>query len=179
VFLRVVARVVSVGGLCLLGGCIAPPKAPVVTEADRAAAARVRSGPFAWGISTSSYQYEDPDVAKGTSGYFYTDWDIMVDEGGAPKKGNALYSWSHFKKDLDALRKIGVTHYRFSVEWARVEPEPGRYNEKAVAGYARMARLLKESGIEPVVCIWHFTFPDWLYDRVSCRAVATASDCAF
>lgn len=120
---------------------------------------------FAWGISTASYQYENPAVVEGTPEWFSTDWDILVARGKAPPRGNALYSWTHFEKDLEALAEIRPTHYRFSIEWARVEPEPGRYNEEAVRGYAEMARRLKAMGIEPVVCLWHFTFPDWLYDH--------------
>jgi beta-glucosidase len=120
---------------------------------------------FAWGISTASYQYCDPAVKPGDADYFQTDWDISVAQGKAPPKGNALYTWTHFDKDLAALKKIGVTHYRFSIEWARVEPKPGVYNEAAIQRYVGMARKLKEAGIEPVICLWHFTFPDWLYDK--------------
>lgn len=149
----------------LLSGCISPPKIPQATPEQRAEWAKVKTGPFAWGISTSSYQYEDPDVKPGTPEYFSTDWDILVSQGKAPEKGNALYTWSHFDKDLEALKEIGVTHYRFSLEWARIEPKPGVYNEEALRRYVGMARKLKAAGIEPVVCLWHFTFPDWLYDR--------------
>lgn len=120
---------------------------------------------FIWGISTSSYQYEDPAVKPGDPDYFQTDWDISITQGKAPPKGNALYSWTHFDKDLEAIKKIGITHYRFSIEWARVEPKPGVYNEAAIRRYTGMARKLKEAGIEPVVCLWHFTFPSWLYDK--------------
>jgi beta-glucosidase len=119
---------------------------------------------FAWGISTASYQYEDPDVQPGQKDYFYTDWDVLISQKKAPPKGNALYTWTHFDKDLAALKKIRPTHYRFSIEWGRVEPQPGVYDEAAIARYVGMARQLKELGIEPVVCLWHFTFPDWLYD---------------
>lgn len=143
-------------------GCIAPPKVPETSAAQREQWAKVKTGPFAWGISTSSYQYEDPDVTPSDD--FTTDWDIMVAQGGAPEKGNALYSWSDFEKDLTALKKIGVTHYRFSLEWARIEPSPGVYDEAAISRYVGMARKLKAAGIEPVVCLWHFTFPGWLYD---------------
>ena len=55
--------------------------------------------------------------------------------------------------------------YRFSISWPRVEPKPGVYNEKAIRGYVEMARRLKAGGIEPVICLWHFTFPSWLYDK--------------
>ncbi|MEI6278124.1 MAG: family 1 glycosylhydrolase [Verrucomicrobiae bacterium] len=120
---------------------------------------------FAWGISSASYQYEDPDVKPGGKKNFSTDWDLLISQKKAPEKGNAVYSWTRFEKDLATLKRIGVTHYRFSIEWARVEPEPGKYNEEAVRRYVGMARRLKESGIEPVICLWHFTFPDWLYDK--------------
>ncbi len=120
---------------------------------------------FAWGISTAAYQYEDPAVTPDSEDYFQTDWDISIAQGKAPPKGNALYSWTHFDKDLEAIEKIGITHYRFSVEWARVEPRPGVYNEAALARYVEMARRLRAAGIEPVICLWHFTFPSWLYDR--------------
>jgi beta-glucosidase len=120
---------------------------------------------FAWGISTASYQYENPDVTPGGAEYFSTDWDALVSRGAAPPKGNALSSWTHFDKDLAALKKTGVTHYRFSLEWARIEPRPGEFNEAAIARYVAMARQLQAAGIEPVVCLWHFTFPDWLSDK--------------
>jgi len=120
---------------------------------------------FAWGISTASYQYENPDVKPGEKECFSTDWDIFITQKKAPPKGNALYSWTQFEKDLAAIKKIGLTHYRFSIEWARVEPQPGVYNEAAVRRYVEMARRLKEAGIEPVICLWHFTFPDWLTDQ--------------
>ncbi|MEO8205912.1 MAG: family 1 glycosylhydrolase [Chthoniobacterales bacterium] len=144
-----------------LGGCIGLPKKPTGNPKNYHPP---DTGKFAWGISTSSYQYENPDVTKGENKYFSTDWDIMVKQHGAPKKGNALYSWTEFEKDLAALKEIGATHYRFSIEWARIEPRPGVYDEKAIAQYVRMTRALKDAGIEPVVCLWHFTFPHWLYD---------------
>jgi beta-glucosidase len=125
----------------------------------------VPSQPFAWGISTASYQYEDPAVETGEKDWFITDWDILVSQGKAPKKGNALFTWTQFEKDLAALKKIGVTHYRFSIEWGRVEPRPGEFDQQAIDRYVSMARRLKQAGIEPVVCLWHFTFPDWLYDK--------------
>jgi len=122
--------------------------------------------PFAWGISTSSYQFEDPAVCPGNADYFETDWDVcLVKRGRAPARGNALFSWTHFEKDLAALKKIGVTHYRFGLEWARIEPQPGIYNEAAIDRYAAMAQSLRAAGIEPIVCLWHFTFPSWLYDE--------------
>jgi len=150
---------------CALAGCITYPAASKVSPQMRAKAARVDTGNFAWGISTSSWQYEDRESGPGAKLPFRTDWDVLTDQGKAPQRGNTVVmSWSEFDKDVAALKKIGVTHYRFSLEWARIEPEPGKYDESAIGRYVRMARKLKAAGIEPVVCLWHFTFPDWLYD---------------
>jgi beta-glucosidase len=153
----------------LISGCVNPidPLGPIGKgpEPRPPLVAPQLGEKFAWGFSSSSYQYEDPAVKPGDPDYFQTDWDIFVDQDKAPPKGNALYSWTHFDKDLEALKKSGVTHYRFSIEWARVEPRPGVYNEVAIRRYADMARQLKEAGIEPIVCLWHFTFPSWLYDK--------------
>ncbi len=157
--------------LLTLTGCVIDPLGPIGKgpQPPPPVSQPQPDAKFAWGISTAAYQYEDPAVTPGEKDYFLTDWDIFIEEGKAPEKGNALYSWTHFDKDLAALKKIGVTHYRFSVSWARCEPQPGVYNEAAIQRYAEMARKLKEAGIEPVVCLWHFTFPSWLADKKNPR----------
>lgn len=152
--------------LAALSGCVTYPAAPSVTPTQRATASRVDTGKFAWGISTSSWQYENRETKPDGKLPFRTDWDILMEQGKAPPRGNTVVmSWSDFDKDVAALKKIGITHYRFSLEWARIEPEPGRYDEAAIDRYVEMARRLRAAGIEPVVCLWHFTFPDWLYDH--------------
>lgn len=148
-----------------LPGCITPPRAPVVPPQARATAAKLNTGPFAWGVSSSSWQYENRAVGPDGKLPFRTDWDILMEQGKAPPRGNTVVmSWSEFERDVEALRRIGATHYRISLEWARIEPQPGRYDEAAIRRYVAMVRKLKAAGIEPVVCLWHFTFPDWLYD---------------
>lgn len=149
-------------GLCVaLSGCvISPPpyKKPAATKT-------VNTGPFWWGTSTASFQNEDRGVAPDSPYYFKTDWDIFSEEGHIPPRGDAAtYSWSRFDKDVAALKKLGVNHYRFGIEWGRVEPKPGVFNEAAIRQYVTMAKKLKAAGIEPVVTLWHFTFPSWLYD---------------
>jgi beta-glucosidase len=146
------------------GGCVLPPKG-YKKPAGAASARETKTGKFWWGTSTSSYQNEDRGVAAGSPFAFKTDWDVFAEEGKIPPRGDgAAYGWSRFDKDVAALVELGVTHYRFGIEWARVEPRPGVFNEAAIAQYARMARQLKANGIEPIVTLWHFTFPDWLYD---------------
>jgi beta-glucosidase len=148
-------------GVVFLSGCITPPPAPRIARKDESKPPD--TGPFWWGISSSAFQTEDRGEAPGSPNYFRTDWDLFADAKRVPPKGDdAVFSWSQFDRDLEALRKIGVNHYRFSVEWARVEPQPGRYNEAAIRRYVEIARRLKAAGIEPVVTLWHFTFPSWM-----------------
>jgi beta-glucosidase len=149
---------------CLLPiGCVTPPK-PYAKPAG-SQQRKVNTGKFWWGTSTASYQNEDRGVEAGSPFHFKTDWDVFAEEGHIPARGDdATFSWTNFDKDVAALKKIGVNHYRFGIEWGRVEPQPGVFNEAAIRQYATMARKLKAAGIEPVVTLWHFTFPSWLYD---------------
>lgn len=144
-----------------LSGCVMAPKSyrqpAVVNKPD--------TGKFWWGCSTASFQNEDRGVKPGSPEDFKTDWDVFAEEGHIPPRGDdATFSWSHFDKDVAALKKLGVNHYRFGIEWGRVEPKPGVFNEAAIRQYVQMAKKLRAAGIEPVVTLWHFTFPDWLYD---------------
>ncbi len=153
-----VVLVFSLTGCVTPPGSYHPPSNPVVTKP-------LPKEKFWWGTSTASYQNEDRGVTPGSPMYFQTDWDVYGKEGLAPVRGDdAVFSWSRFDRDLAALKQLGVTHFRFGVEWARIEPKPGVINEAALAQYVSMARQLRAAGIEPVVTLWHFTFPDWLYD---------------
>ncbi len=82
----------------------------------------------------------------------------MPEEGHIPPRGDdATFSWTNFDKDVDALKKLGVNHYRFGIEWGRVEPKPGVFNERPSASMSawrragRPASNPSRSG--------HFTFP--------------------
>jgi beta-glucosidase len=148
-----------------LAGCVTPPGEYRRPEA----ASDLKPLPkekFWWGTSTASFQNEDRGMSSDDPMNFRTDWDVFAEEGKAPARGDkAVFSWSRFDLDLKALRQLGVSHFRFGVEWARIEPEPGVINQQALARYVSMARQLRAAGIEPVVNLWHFTFPDWLYDK--------------
>lgn len=151
-------------------GCISPvphyrpPAKAIVLK-------KLPKEPFWWGTSTASFQNEDRGYAPGSKWYYRTDWDCFADEGGAPPRGDeGVFSWSEFDKDLAALRKLGVNHFRFGVEWARIEPRKGVINQAALRQYAGMARKCREAGIEPLITLWHFTFPDWLCPKDKTKA---------
>ncbi len=117
---------------------------------------------FWWGISTSAYQTEDVGAKPGEPGFFKTDWDLFYDAGKIPEpRGDGTFSFSQVDRDIRALKELGITHYRFGVEWARLEPRPGVYNPAAFEHYGTLIRKLRRQGITPILCLWHFTFPDW------------------
>lgn len=159
-----IQRIAWLAGFTLtlaFAGCVTAP-APFKQTAPKK---KVNTGPFWWGTSTASFQNEDRGVKPGSPYYFKTDWDVFAEEGHIPPRGDdATFSWTHFDKDVALLKQLGVNHYRFGIEWARVEPQPGVFNESAIRQYVNMAKKLRAAGIEPVVTLWHFTFPSWLYD---------------
>ena len=137
----------------------------------QSAPAKVNTGEFWWGIATSPFQNEDRAEPENSPNFFLTDWDLFAKEGHVPPRSETgVFSWSDFEKDIEALKQIGVNYYRFGIEWARVEPRPGRFNEKAIQRYVRIAQRLRQEGIEPVVTLWHFTMPSWLVDPKNKRA---------
>ena len=157
-------RLVLLLALLPAAGCVTPP-GDYRRPPEAAVLKPLPKEKFWWGTSTASFQNEDRGMAPDDPMNFRTDWDVFAMEGKAPARGSqAVYSWSRFDLDLKALRQLGVTHFRFGVEWARIEPKPGVINEAALQRYVSMARQLRAAGIEPVVTLWHFTFPDWLYD---------------
>jgi len=144
-----------------LSGCITPPSAPRLKASEEKS--KLDTGRFWWGVASSPFQNEDRGEKPGSPNFFRTDWDLFADDGRVPPKGDdAVFSWSNFDRDIEALKAIGVNHFRFGIEWARVEPQPGRYNEAAIRRYVEMAAKLRRAGIEPVITLWHFTMPSWL-----------------
>lgn len=120
---------------------------------------------FWWGVSTSPYQTEDVVVKKDDPFFFKTDWDLFYDIGKLKHpKEDGVFSFSEYKRDIEKIKELGMTHYRFGIEWARIEPKIGTYNLAALAHYKKIAIELKKNGITPIICLWHWTYPSWGYD---------------
>ena len=68
-------------------------------------------------------------------------------------------------EDVALMKAIRANAYRFSIEWSRLEPQEGAWNEEAWARYGDLVRQLREAGITPAVTLLHFTLPLWMADR--------------
>ena len=79
--------------------------------------------------------------------------------------GDACDSWNRWREDIVLVRAMNLTAYRFSVEWARIEPEEGLFSLAALEHYRRMCAACREVGIMPIVTFHHFSSPRWLAAR--------------
>jgi len=111
---------------------------------------------FFIGASTSPHQTEGNNISS--------DWWALENADGSPireRSGDACDSFLRWREDMDLLRSLGFDSYRFGVEWARVEPERGRWSASAILHYREMVRHAKDIGLEPIVTLHHFTSPAW------------------
>ncbi len=113
---------------------------------------------FLWGAATAAHQIEGRNTNN--------DWWRSEQQGRVPhRSGDACDSWNRFPDDVRLLADLGLNAYRFSVEWARIEPEPGHFDRAALDRYHSLVEALLERGIQPMVTLHHFTSPIWLADR--------------
>jgi beta-glucosidase len=116
---------------------------------------------FKWGVATAAHQVEGGNVNN--------DWWAWEQEEGHIKEGHqskkACNWWENAEADFDRATKLGLNAMRLSVEWSRVEPSPGEFDEAALARYAEMLQGLRARAIEPMVTLHHFTNPLWLVDE--------------
>jgi beta-glucosidase len=136
---------------------------------------------FLWGASTSSHQVE---------GGTFNDWSEWEKENAqrlaheAQKRpqwqkskfpemfnpqnyisGKACDHYHRFEEDFDIAKSLGQNAHRFSIEWSRIEPEEGKFDEKEIEHCAKVIAALKDRGIEPLVTLWHWTLPVWLAEK--------------
>ena len=121
---------------------------------------------FLWGASTAAHQVE--------GGNINSDWWVREN---APDRGHitepsldAADSYHRYGEDMRLLADAGLTAYRFSIEWARIEPEPGLVSRAQVLHYRRMVETARSLGLEPLVTLHHFTNPRWFAERGDWRA---------
>src|SRR5262249_2845153 len=113
---------------------------------------------FLWGSATAAHQVESADPPA-------TDWAAWEATPGkianGDRAGAGPDAWDRYDADFALAQAMGHNAYRFSIEWARVEPTPGTFDEAAIARYKAMIASMKAHGLKPVATLWHFTTPSW------------------
>ena len=122
---------------------------------------------FLWGSATAAHQ-----VDGGNTNNNWARWEDAVDDNGHPRihngdrAGNAAEHWERYPEDIQRMKdELGLNSYRFSIEWSRVEPEEGRFDEATIAHYHDMIDALIAAGIQPMITLHHFTNPLWFEDK--------------
>ncbi|GLI68921.1 hypothetical protein VaNZ11_013340, partial [Volvox africanus] len=72
--------------------------------------------------------------------------------------------WDRYEEDIRLSADLGCTSFRFSIEWARIEPEQGLIDMEAVNRYHQMLDCMAAHGLEPNATLWHFVHPTWFED---------------
>jgi beta-glucosidase len=112
---------------------------------------------FLWGAATAGHQVEGGNV---NADLWPLEWapDSIFNE----PSGDACDHYHRYGEDIATLRDLGLNSYRFSLEWARIEPEPGFFSRAALDHYRRVVASCLEHGVTPVVTYNHFTLPRWM-----------------
>ena len=112
---------------------------------------------FVWGAATAAHQVEGNNVAS--------DFWVLENTPGTmfqEPSGDACDQLHRYPDDIALLRSLGFGSYRFSIEWARIEPEEGQFSVAALDHYRRLLACCHENGIAPCVTFHHFTSPRWV-----------------
>ncbi len=113
---------------------------------------------FLWGAATSAYQVEGNNI--------HSDWyHWEKKQVNQARSGKAAGHYERFRDDFVLARQLGHNAHRFSLEWARLEPAEGEWNEEAVQHYREVLLALRQNGLEPLVTLYHFTLPQWVAER--------------
>ncbi len=117
---------------------------------------------FLWGAGICSYEAE--------GGNYFSDWYLWEQfEGtiaGGSRAGLSADHYNRFIEDFDLLVSMGGNSFRFSVEWARVEPARDQIDQDAINHYHAVLDALLERGITPILCLQQRSLPIWVQDPV-------------
>ena len=112
---------------------------------------------FLLGAASSAHQVEGNNKNS--------DWWHYEEQGKVPKSGLATDHYNRFDEDFGIAQSIGLNAMRISIEWARIEPQPGTWDMEAVEHYRKVLQSMKQRGLTRMVTLQHFTLPWWLAKR--------------
>jgi beta-glucosidase len=125
--------------------------------------------PFLWGAGTSAHQVEGANDAND-----WHDWEQSATSGVVEPSGIACDHLHRYPEDIALLAEAGLGCYRFSVEWSRIEAEPGRFSDRWLEHYRAMAACCAAHGLLAVPTLHHFTNPRWIAGAGGWEDPATA-----
>jgi beta-glucosidase len=153
----------SLFGLMVLVWCFTVPPSCATEPRTTDAPLKLDRFPkeFKWCVATAAHQIEGHNL--------HSDWWEFEKIPGVIHDGNpsgdACDHWNRLEEDSEMLSTLGANQYRFSVEWAKIEPVSGQFDSSALEHYRSEIALLKSRGIQPFVTLHHFVLPKWVADQ--------------
>ncbi len=114
---------------------------------------------FLWGTATAAHQVEGQNTNNN-----WADWENQPGRIVEGQKANLACDWwgGRWKEDLQRAFDTGQNAHRLSIEWSRIQPEPDKWDEKALERYVEIVRWLVGHKMTPLVTLHHFSDPIWL-----------------
>ena len=112
---------------------------------------------FFGGAATAAHQVEGNNIHSD-----YWAQEQLPHTSFAEPSGIACDHYNRYEEDIRLLADAGLNAYRFSIEWARIEPEEGQFDPAEIEHYRKVIACCKAHGVEPVATLLHFTSPKWL-----------------
>ena len=84
--------------------------------------------------------------------------------------------YHRYAEDIRLMKEAGLNAYRFSIEWARIQPEEGVFDDEQIDHYRKVIRCCRENGIEPIVTLFHFSSPVWIIRKGGWEAETVVED---
>ena len=126
---------------------------------------------FLIGAATAAHQVEGNNIHSD-----YWAQELLPHSSFTELSGMACDHYHRYEEDIRLLAEAGLNAYRFSVEWARIEPEEGVFDEREIEHYRKVIACCREHGVEPIVTLMHFTSPVWLIRKGGWEAESTVED---
>jgi beta-glucosidase/6-phospho-beta-glucosidase/beta-galactosidase/ABC-type amino acid transport substrate-binding protein len=105
-----------------------------------------------FGVATADHQCEAYDGRDDIR-------DVWERVRGVTPRGRATDFWNRYREDVDLARKLGCTAFRLSLSWARLEPQPGQWDDAAFDHYRDVLQYMRDAGMMTVVTLHHNTWP--------------------
>lgn len=149
-----VARAVSASILAAV--LVAAGHSAAVADPSGAGVPAPMGDGFHWGVAMSDFQ---------SSGHFPdSNWTRYAQQS-ADRYGDSVDFRDRYREDIRRAADLGVNTFRISIEWARLEPWPGRWDPDAFAYYDDVLQRIADAGMQPMITLDHWVYPGWVADR--------------
>ena len=126
---------------------------------------------FFIGAATAAHQVEGHNIHSD-----YWAQELLPHSSFTEPSGEACDHYHRYEEDIKLLAEAGLNAYRFSIEWARIEPEEGKFDENEIEHYRKVIACCRRNHVEPIVTLMHFTSPVWLIRKGGWEAESTIED---